>query len=124
MKAQKACLECLKRQTEHFLTLQGHLSDSVNVWERELCEQILPSYGDTELCPTQIAIEVYEKLARFMDCHDPFLSIKQESMQKAQLICTQLLDAYPAPEYNAKGLDSMYRRLAGMKYENTIWRIF
>lgn len=107
MRAQKACLACLKRQTEHFLSAQGVDSQ---IWRAE-CDQILSSYQDSALCPPQIAIEVYEKLAEFMGVKDPFLSIKQESVKKAEIICAQILENYPAPDFNAQNLDSVSKRL-------------
>lgn len=109
MRAQKACLECLKRQTEHFLSLQG--LDSVKErWSLE-CEHILSAYQGSVKTPPQIAIEVYEKLAQFMGVRDPFLSIKQESVKKAEVICAQILESYPIPEFNFQNPDSVFKRL-------------
>lgn len=109
MRAQKACLECLKRQTEHFLSLQGLDSDKKR-WSLE-CEHILSAYQGSAQTPPQIAIEVYEKLAQFMGVKDPFLSIKQESVKKAEIICAQILENYPAPDFNAQNPDSISKRL-------------
>lgn len=109
MRAQKACLECLKRQTEHFLSLHGLDSDKKR-WSLE-CEHILSAYQDSTQTPPQIAIEVYEKLAKFMGVKDPFLAIKQESVKKAEIICAQILESYPAPEFHFQNLDSISKRL-------------
>lgn len=85
MKAQSDCFACLKRQV---------CAHPVAIEEYQSFLQSIPkdqNGASIALSPPQIAIGLYEKIARDLGVSDPFAHIKAQSIQKASQIL-QMLD--------------------------------